>query len=360
MFCRKCGNKLLDDDAFCNKCGAKVIVDEASQENVDDKDINKETSASESTQKTKRNDILKKEDAFQCIALKTGKYIGKAIIYFLVYVVLTAIISWLEVPSDMFKRFLTDPRGLWSVCFQYMGEAIVYETFAIPILVWLTMKKNRLFIFELLFVLAIIIHALKFLFTPNHIDGLYNLILWTLIFIIGIGLLLFDKRLDTKVSTLKKVLYAVIPFSIIFGAQFYSFLSVTDSFEEKERENTHTSTDSQSTEVNHEPGVFIKLGDPKDGIIVHMGDSQSEKDQKIGIVLELNPNKKDVIHDGKLTTQAEKRILEIVLSVLKSANIREFDADNQAELKYKIKYQINQALGDESVYDVYITSFQIQ
>ncbi len=32
MFCRNCGNKLLDTDNFCNKCGSKVILDEPIQQ----------------------------------------------------------------------------------------------------------------------------------------------------------------------------------------------------------------------------------------------------------------------------------------------------------------------------------------
>ena len=32
MYCRKCGNKLSDDDAFCRKCGAKVFEDSTDNE----------------------------------------------------------------------------------------------------------------------------------------------------------------------------------------------------------------------------------------------------------------------------------------------------------------------------------------
>ena len=36
MYCRQCGNKLLDNDKFCNKCGVKIVTDAdslVSQEN---------------------------------------------------------------------------------------------------------------------------------------------------------------------------------------------------------------------------------------------------------------------------------------------------------------------------------------
>ena len=35
MYCRQCGNKLLDSDKFCSKCGAKVIPTDNSQDKVD-------------------------------------------------------------------------------------------------------------------------------------------------------------------------------------------------------------------------------------------------------------------------------------------------------------------------------------
>ena len=27
LFCRKCGNKLMENSAFCNKCGTKILVE---------------------------------------------------------------------------------------------------------------------------------------------------------------------------------------------------------------------------------------------------------------------------------------------------------------------------------------------
>ena len=112
---------------------------------------------------------------------------------------------------------------------------------------------------------------------------------------------------------------------------------------------------------HHDPGVFVKLGDPKEGILVNVGGSRAGKFLKTGIVLEMNPGKQDnVTEDGKLQTMAETKILDIVMQILRASKIEEFDADKQDELKKKIKDELNAELGSGSVYDVYITSFLLQ
>ena len=49
MYCRKCGKKLLDDDAFCSKCGAKVINDSPTlpTDNAPVVDVSSESSTEE-------------------------------------------------------------------------------------------------------------------------------------------------------------------------------------------------------------------------------------------------------------------------------------------------------------------------
>lgn len=110
----------------------------------------------------------------------------------------------------------------------------------------------------------------------------------------------------------------------------------------------------------HDPGVFIKLGDPKDGILVNVGGQKAGKFLKTSIILEMNPGKKDIILEGQILPVAETKIMDIVLQVLRSAKLDEFDAMKQDDLKKKIKEEINGVLGEGSVYDVYITSFLLQ
>ena len=121
---------------------------------------------------------------------------------------------------------------------------------------------------------------------------------------------------------------------------------------------TNTSTSGESK--HHDPGVFIKLGDAKEGIIVNVGGIKASRFLKVGIVMELNPGKKDNITDKKLNPLAETKIHDTTLQILRTVKIDELDAAKQDELKQKIKVDVNKALGEGSVYDVYITSFVLQ
>ena len=109
-----------------------------------------------------------------------------------------------------------------------------------------------------------------------------------------------------------------------------------------------------------DPGVFIKLGDAKEGITVNVGGQKAGKFLKAGIVLEMNPGKKDNLADGKLQPMAETKILDTTMQILRSAKLEEFDATKQDALKKKLKDELNAKLGAGSVYDVYITSFLLQ
>jgi len=125
---------------------------------------------------------------------------------------------------------------------------------------------------------------------------------------------------------------------------------------------TKLMTDSASAgeTKRHDPGVFVKLGDAKDGMIVNVGGIRGGKFLKVGIVLEVNPAKKTVIVEGKLVPEAETKILDTTLQILRSVKIDDFDASKQDALKGKLKDDLNKTLGEGSVYDVYITSFILQ
>ena len=121
-----------------------------------------------------------------------------------------------------------------------------------------------------------------------------------------------------------------------------------------------TATDSSASE-HHDTGKFVKLGDAKEGIMVNVGGVKAGKFLKAGIVLEMNPGKKDnITDDGKLQPMAETKILDTTMQILRSAKLDEFDATKQDDLKKKIKDELNDKLGQGSVYDVYFTSFLLQ
>lgn len=121
-----------------------------------------------------------------------------------------------------------------------------------------------------------------------------------------------------------------------------------------------TGSSSSGEARNHEPGVFVKLGDPKEGIIVNVGGIKSSRFLKTGITVELNPDRENNVLDGKLTPVAETIIMDTTLQVIRTVKIEELDASRQDDLKATLKTELNKALGEGSVYDVYITSFMLQ
>jgi len=113
---------------------------------------------------------------------------------------------------------------------------------------------------------------------------------------------------------------------------------------------------------HHDAGIFLKLGDPKEGILVNVGGPRGGKFLKAGIVLEMNPGRSSVINEETKTflPDAEIRIMDITMQFLRSTKVEDFAAEKQDELKKQLKDALNAELGSGSVYDIYITSFLLQ
>jgi flagellar protein FliL len=109
-----------------------------------------------------------------------------------------------------------------------------------------------------------------------------------------------------------------------------------------------------------EPGFLMKLGDPKEGFIVNIGNAGSGRYLKIGVILELRPDKKLQAAGGKTLSPEEIKVQDAVLHVLRSRRIEDFDPQKQDQLKENIKQEVNKALGQDSVYEVYITNLLVQ
>lgn len=124
----------------------------------------------------------------------------------------------------------------------------------------------------------------------------------------------------------------------------------------------HGSGDDGEVDRDHEPGVFIQLGDPKEGILVNVGGPRGGKFLKATIVLEMNPNKKSVINEETKDFQPEARIkvMDMTMQFLRATKVEDFDAEKQDELKKQLKESLNAELGSSAVYDIYITSFLLQ
>lgn len=112
--------------------------------------------------------------------------------------------------------------------------------------------------------------------------------------------------------------------------------------------------------VTREPGAFIKLGDAKDGLILNIGGVNSGRYLKIGIIIEVKPEKKAAAKDGKMPSPDEIKMLDSVVYILRSQKIEDFDPAKQDALKDLIKNEINKSLGEEKVFEVYITNFVLQ
>jgi flagellar FliL protein len=122
---------------------------------------------------------------------------------------------------------------------------------------------------------------------------------------------------------------------------------------------TKVMADSVGKVPTREPGVFVKLGDAKDGIIVNVGGVKSGRFLKVGLVLEMNPEK-GVDQTGKVSSATETKILDSVLQILRAQKVEDFDPSKQEELKVEIKDELNKLIGENAVYEVYITNFVLQ
>lgn len=109
-----------------------------------------------------------------------------------------------------------------------------------------------------------------------------------------------------------------------------------------------------------EPGVFMKLGDPKEGLILNIGGVNSGRYLKIGIIVELKPDKKAVAKEGKMPSPDEIKILDTAIQALRAQKIEDYDAHKHEQLKELLKNEINRVLGEDKVYQVYITNFVLQ
>ena len=109
-----------------------------------------------------------------------------------------------------------------------------------------------------------------------------------------------------------------------------------------------------------EPGQFIKLGDAKEGLILNIGGVNSGRYLKLGLIVEVKPDKNAAPKEGKLPWPEEIKILDTPVYVLRSQKIEDFDPTKQDQLKELLKNELNKTLGEERVYDIYITNFVLQ
>lgn len=120
VFCRKCGNELMDTDVYCSKCGVKIEVPTSKPE-----DINVETCSNE------KLDIRKK------LKIQYND-MNNVLKFFVCLIILTTIVSMIYAallpPHLSVLQFITDSRGLSAVVSFSVGSAIIPFVFVVPIL----------------------------------------------------------------------------------------------------------------------------------------------------------------------------------------------------------------------------------
>ncbi|CUH96095.1 hypothetical protein P22_2183 [Propionispora sp. 2/2-37] len=158
---------------------------------------------------------------------------------------------------------------------------------------------------------------------------------------------------EEKKKTPIALIIGILVFGVLLAGGISYFIAtkiVTDS----------GSRDAGTRSAHREPGTFIKLGDAKDGLILNIGGVNSGRFLKIGLILEVKPEKSEAPTEGKSLSPSEVKILDAAVQVLRSQKIEDFEPQKQEQLKEVIKNEVNKTLGEDRVYDVYITNFVLQ
>ena len=105
-------------------------------------------------------------------------------------------------------------------------------------------------------------------------------------------------------------------------------------------------------------GVMFKLGDPKEGLIINVGNNNLHY-AKMYVVLELNPSKFKATEGRELNPEAVK-ISDAAIRALKSRTLQDYDPSKQDDLRKIVRDEANQILGDNIIMNVYFTGLVVQ
>ena len=120
------------------------------------------------------------------------------------------------------------------------------------------------------------------------------------------------------------------------------------------------SDQGEARQTTRGPSTLIKLGDPKDGLIINIGGVNSGRFLKISVIVEVRQDKKQQEAAGKTQSSEEVKMLDTVIHTLRSLKPDEFDPIKQDRLKEMLKQEINKNLGDDRIYNVFITNLVVQ
>jgi flagellar FliL protein len=123
---------------------------------------------------------------------------------------------------------------------------------------------------------------------------------------------------------------------------------------------TRIASDQSVKQVFRGPSSLVKLGDPKEGLIVNIGGVNSGRYLKISVILEVSLDKKQQEAAGKSQSSEEIKMLDTVVHTLRSLKPDEFEPPKQDQLKDLLKQEVNKKLGEDRVYNVYVTNLVVQ
>jgi len=137
MFCRKCGNKLSDNDAFCSKCGAKVLKSSPS--------TTSNALPAARSESTTRNWL--------------NHPVVRFFLYLIIFVAITILFcATFTPPQFSVMEFITYPGGLARFVGACMGASMTVSLFFLPLLSALKKLEitGSLYFIETFFLLMVV------------------------------------------------------------------------------------------------------------------------------------------------------------------------------------------------------------
>ena len=142
MYCRQCGNKVLDSDKFCSKCGAEIVADTDSL-------VSEENNSSPTSDYNSENHSATKNFMDNSVV--------KFFVYGFIFVVLEIMVCAVALPPrvSLFK-FITTPEGFGQMLGRCIGSGLSVWIFVVPLMYGL--KKigvtDKTYKMETFFILA--------------------------------------------------------------------------------------------------------------------------------------------------------------------------------------------------------------
>ena len=349
MYCHKCGKELLDDAQYCRYCGTNVeIPDRTKKLMTEEESKEKLTKTLEQAEHLVDNGIV--QNFFRIKGrLNRLRYFKRVMLLCILSFVSFTLFEFL---CDVFLKPSTDDSS-----FILINSIFLILVTIICLISHVTLVIRRLHDLDESGWLALVM----FIPVLGIIGSIFLLILKGTEGDNKYGKDPLERSLKTtskngKVKFGNLILLILLIIALLFSFWYKGFQNRKNYSQSNQNISTKVNEKNQDQGKNSDIGVFMQLGNEDKGLEIFIDD---DKLLKTKVFLELNPNKTDVIADGKVITSVATKMEDIIIHIFKTSNIDEFDVIRQDEFKKKIKNEINYQLGAGTVYNVYITSFLI-